>query len=82
MRVDKITQMNDFMMLGLRLVQEGVSVDEFVARYGQEMMSVFGKTINQLQDKGLVAWSMGGERRLRLTKRGVMVANHVFMEFV
>lgn len=81
--VDWETQMRDFMMLGLRLVKEGVSERRFLARYGQSMQTIFGKEINQLVEQGLVEWVEEGiGPRLRLTPRGILLANRVFREFV
>ena len=80
--VDQNTQMRDFMMLGLRLVQEGVSVEVFAEEFGQDMTAVFEKEIDLLVKQGLIEWVQGGFNRLRLTKRGIFVANQVFMHFV
>ncbi len=81
-QVDQLTQMRDFMMLGLRLVNEGVSAECFRKRYGMDMMEVFGKEIQSLLDRGLIEWVGKEENCLRLSKRGVMIANQAFMEFV
>ena len=81
-RVDLGTQMKDFMMLGLRLVDEGVSKTRFMAWYGRSMTEVFGHEIADLQTLGLVEWAGEEQENLRLTNRGVMVANRVFQEFV
>ncbi len=40
---DRLTQMLDFLTLGLR-VREGVSLDEFGVRFGVELMDVLGET--------------------------------------
>lgn len=81
-KVDEATQMKDFMMLGLRLVKDGVSRIDFSERYGREMESVFQEEINLLLKKGLIEWGKGSRDCLRLTKRGVFLANQVFMQFV
>jgi oxygen-independent coproporphyrinogen-3 oxidase len=78
--VDPITQMHDFMWLGLRLIQEGVSAERFSSLYGYSMQEKFRDEIEYLISYGLVAWDEG--ERLHLTPRGVMVANQVFMQFV
>lgn len=78
--IDKETQMKDFMLMGLRLVSEGVSRERFESLYGLEMTDIFEVEINTLVDLDLLIWV--NEDQLRLTKRGVMVANHVFMAFV
>jgi oxygen-independent coproporphyrinogen III oxidase len=80
--IDKNIQMKDFMMLGFRLVREGVSKERFSNMFGCEMMDVFKSEITRLLINGLIEWDEGGKTRLQLTKRGVMVANQVFMAFV
>ena len=81
--------MSEFMMTGLRLTQEGVSEGEFQARFGQSMRAVFGKEIDELLNLGLIespspnGRGVRGEGEiLRLTKRGRLLGNQVFMRFV
>ena len=76
-------------MLGLRLTQAGVSAQAFQARFGREMMDVFGNEINELLGLGLVEWAAspppsgeGTGVRVRLTPRGRLLGNQVFMRFV
>lgn len=80
--IDRTTQMKDFLMLGLRLVEDGVSDTRFTSWYGISYKDVFDQEIQSLLDKGLLEWVGDAEDRLRLTHRGVMVANQVFMAFV
>ncbi len=80
-------EMQETMMLGLRLTQEGVSAEAFRRRFGQELMVVFGKEINELIGLGLLEWSpspggRGAGVRLRITRRGRLLGNQVFMRFV
>jgi oxygen-independent coproporphyrinogen-3 oxidase len=72
--------MSEFMMTGLRLTQEGVSEDEFQVRYGQSMRAVYGKEINELLKLGLI--ENGTRARIKITKRGRLLGNQVFMRFV
>ncbi|HSL27563.1 MAG TPA: radical SAM family heme chaperone HemW [Anaerolineales bacterium] len=72
--------MSEFMMTGLRLTREGVSAEEFQARFGTSMYDVYGKEIQELVTAGLLG--DGAEGRLRLTKRGRLLGNQVFMRFV
>jgi oxygen-independent coproporphyrinogen III oxidase len=81
-QVDHPTQMKDFMMLGLRLVQEGVSLERFQYLYGVAMMNVFGDEINSLLDRGIIEWIGKDKNSLRLSEKGVIIANQAFMEFV
>lgn len=80
--VDHLTQMKDFMWLGLRLVNEGVSVERFRKTYDLSMSEAFNEEINELIGLGLVTWVDDNHPRLILTPRGKMVANQVFMRFV
>jgi hypothetical protein len=43
---------------------------------------VFEEEIITLLDEGLLQWGGGETRSLKLTKRGVMLGNQVFMAFV
>jgi oxygen-independent coproporphyrinogen-3 oxidase len=80
--IDLATQMKDFMWLGLRLINEGVTEHRFHKSYGCSMRKVFDAEISALLDKNLVYWSEEQGGTLKLTKIGVMLANQVFMEFV
>ncbi len=80
--VDLLTQMKDQMMLGLRLINEGVSASSFERRFGAAMRDVFAQEIANLIQLGLVEWVGENKTALRLTRRGVMVANQAFMAFV
>ena len=78
--------MSEFMMTGLRLTQEGVSTQEFQNRFGQSMQDVFGKEISELLRLGLLEKQTSEvyetSEVLRLTKRGRLLGNQVFMRFV
>lgn len=81
--VTTFTQMQETLMLGLRLTREGVSQAEFQSRFGQEMTQVFPQEIARLLPKGLVEWvNFADGQHLRLTRRGRMLGNQAFMEFV
>ena len=81
--VDPETRMMDEMMLGLRLVQQGVGEGDFQRRYDASMAAVFESELNRLIGLGLLEWVDTEEsRRVRLTHHGTMVANQVFMAFV
>ena len=80
-------------MLGLRLTQEGVSAQSFRARFGQDVIDVFGREIDELLHLGLLEWAQTKTSEvskasevlpdiLRLTPRGRLLGNQVFMRFV
>ena len=71
--------MNETMMLGLRLTQEGVREADFAARYGQDLRSAFGRKLRHLVALGLLAWDVEGAR---LTPGGRLLGNRVFQAFV
>jgi oxygen-independent coproporphyrinogen-3 oxidase len=73
------TQMQETMLLGLRLTGEGVNAGQFKTRYGIPVQEVFGKEIEELTRHGLLEWDGEG---LRLTKRGRLLGNQVFIKFI
>jgi len=85
-------EMQETMITGLRLTQEGVSTSAFRKRFGCELDSVFGKEIEELVGLGLLE-KIDEEHpplspvqpqgfRLRLTQRGHLLGNQVFIRFV
>jgi oxygen-independent coproporphyrinogen III oxidase len=78
-RISKNVEMQETMMTGLRLTREGVCAEGFYKRFGVEMMAVFGREINELVHLSLLEWA---GTALRLTKRGRLLGNQVFMRFV
>lgn len=71
--------MGETMMLGLRLVREGVEPAAFRARYSAALGDVFAGELARLAEWGLIEETPA---RVRLTKRGLMVGNQVFMQFL
>lgn len=71
-------EMEEFMILGLRLVK-GVSKKEFTERFQKQMEEVYGKTIEKLLGMGLM--QQNGDR-LALTDRGIDVSNEIFLMFM
>jgi len=82
--------MSEFMMTGLRLTREGILSSEFERRFDRKLEDVFGKEIQKLGKLGLlekklspgVRGGMDEEETLRLTRRGRLLGNQVFMQFV
>jgi oxygen-independent coproporphyrinogen-3 oxidase len=82
--------MAEFMMTGLRLTQEGVSEKTFEKRFGQSMREVYAKEIDDLLKLRLIEWinntSLPGEEGskvgIRLTQRGRLLGNQVFVRFI
>jgi oxygen-independent coproporphyrinogen-3 oxidase len=84
-RVDEISsweEVQETVMLGLRLTQDGIGSATFFERYHFDFEENFSDQIKELESEGLVEWVYDQERRLRLTKRGRLLGNLVFREFV
>ena len=82
-RLAKSDKIKETLMMGLRLTQEGVSLEKFKARFDDDLMVLYGDEIIRLQDQDLVEIKViEGEKRIRLTKRGYMLGNQVFMAFL
>ncbi len=77
--IDRPAEIGETMMMGLRLTREGVSDQDFTRRFGQSLSEVFGPQVNKFTGLKLLEWE--GDR-LRLTQRGRLLGNQVFMEFI
>lgn len=78
-QIDQRLGMGEMMMLGLRLTREGVPFDRFERRWGCAIDDAFGDIIADLVQLGLLERQPD---RVRLTDRGVLVGNQVFMQFL
>ena len=78
-RIDPATSMGETMMLGLRLLDKGVSPEAFAKRHGVSLQARFGETIERLSDLGLL---IAHDDRVVLTDRGALLANSVCAEFL
>jgi oxygen-independent coproporphyrinogen-3 oxidase len=70
--------MTETVVLGLRLV-EGLPLEEFRRRFGQELMSAYGPQVEELEALGLLQRVDGC---LRLTARGRLLGNEAFLRFL
>src|SRR5215207_2627833 len=77
--IDEKTAMGETMMLGLRLLQNGVSARSFARRHGISLFNQFAPQVSRLTSIGLLEVA---NERVRLTKRGVLLANSVCAEFL
>lgn len=80
--LERWEQMEEAMMIGLRLTDEGVSEVNYLSQFGVSYFAVFGKQIHSLLNKGLIEIVGGDLRHLRLTQQGRLLGNQVFMEFI
>jgi oxygen-independent coproporphyrinogen-3 oxidase len=80
--LDQKTEMQETMFMGLRLVQQGVSNSVFQERFGKSILDVFSKEVDELLRFGLLEWVGENNGNIRLTQRGILMGNQVFMHFV
>lgn len=77
------TQMGEFMMVGLRLTELGIRPAQFRQLFHRELEDEFSTQVRGLTRQGLVEQVLlpDGEH-LRLTEKGRLLGNQVFMQFV
>ncbi len=76
--VDKGTAEGEFVFLNLRLI-DGFALDDYERRFGESFENVFGRRAARLFEGGLLVRDGG---RIRLSDRGLELADSVFAEFV
>jgi len=77
--IDARTSRVETMMLGLRLLDDGVDAAAFDQRHGIALDDAFGPAIEEMVTLGMMERH---ERGVRLTHRGLMVANEVVGRFL
>ena len=77
--LDGPTARGETMMLGLRLIDEGVAHERFAALHDADLRAVYADELAQLTDWGLIEQLPD---RVRLTPRGLMIANSVLARFL
>ncbi len=78
-QIDRALEMGETLMLGLRLIEDGVERLRFKDRFGVELDEVYGATTDRLCEQGLLE---SDAERIRLTPRGRLLGNRVFGEFL
>lgn len=78
LKLSRKEAMSEFMFLGLRLL-EGVDREEFAGQFGMELEEAFPEAAGMLCEKGLL---VAEGSTLRLTAKGLLLANRVMSEFV
>jgi oxygen-independent coproporphyrinogen-3 oxidase len=74
---------SDYMINNLRLVQAGVADSDFRSRFGSGLLDVFPKEMEDLIRAGLIEKKTSdGSEVFRLTRRGRLLGNQVFLRFV
>ena len=78
-KVERTAQMEEFMFLGLRMIQ-GISKQEFSSRFGVDIMSVYGPVIQRYEQAHLLEQTRDGY--LCLTEHGIDVSNQILADFL
>ena len=71
-------QIEESMFLGMRLM-EGVNLEQLQAKYGVNIYELYQPQLDKLRGLGYVSLESGV---LRLTQKGLLMANNVFEEFL
>ena len=74
---DKMSKMKEYMILGLRKI-EGVNCFDFITKFRKNPKDVFSEELNKLADLGL----LDIEKNIKLTDKGIDLANIVWEEFI
>jgi oxygen-independent coproporphyrinogen III oxidase len=77
--IDLPLAMGESMMLGLRLLQEGVPLARFQSQHGCDLGQVYATELTALTAAGLLTVD---DERVRLTHAGLLVGNQVFARFL
>jgi len=77
--VDREGEMAETLIMSLRLTREGVQRSAFAARFGVDLVDLYGPIIDRYVQQELLYVD---ERVVRLTQRGRLLSNVVFREFV
>ncbi len=78
-RQSETDERGEYMMTALRLTAEGVTRQSFEDRFGYSIDECYGVQIAMMVGDGLLEWE--GDR-LHLTRRGRLLGNRVFREFL
>lgn len=76
--LDKKSEMEEFMFLGLRLMA-GISRQQFEKKFQVTLNSVYGEVLRKLKGEQLIEEIAG---YVRLTEHGIDVSNYVLAEFL
>jgi hypothetical protein len=75
--------MAEHMLLGLRLIREGVGATAFEARFGISLMERYPQAITYGLERGLTEWLAAPDGpHLRLTREGRFLANRAMLPFM
>lgn len=68
----------EYVFLGLRL-NEGIGLEDYRERFGRDFIGYYGEPVERFTGFGLLEHD---DSRIRLTRRGMLLSNEVFGEFI
>ena len=77
--VDYATDMSETIMMGMRMLREGINRERFSARFGVDIVDHFSEAIEKHRAYGLLAVD---DQRLHLTQQGRFLSNAVIRDFI
>jgi oxygen-independent coproporphyrinogen-3 oxidase len=77
--IDRALEIGETMIMGLRLVEDGVPFEGFRRRFGLDLRRHFESHLAELADLGLIEMDAD---RVRLSERGHLLGNQVFVQFL
>ena len=77
--ISRELEMGETMMVGLRLLEEGVTFERFAARFGADLRDVYRRELERSLRMGLIEVDA---EHVRLSRQGRLVGNRVFGEFL
>ena len=81
--IDLEDEIADTIIMGLRLLKEGLNEDRFGERFGRSLDDIHGETVKELIDlKLLKRKNRTTGRTLLLTEKGRFISNQVFHRFI
>ncbi len=78
-QISRSTARAETMMVGLRLLHDGVDAETFARRHGVTLEETYGPVIDDLVATGFM---VRDQRGVHLTPRGLMLANDVAERFL
>lgn len=78
-KLDRETVIAETLIMGLRLIEEGIHREAFRTRFGQDLIEVRGDVLNKYAAYGLLTID---DEHVRLTPRGRLLSNLIFRELV
>ena len=76
--VSKNDLLNDSMLFGLRMI-EGINIEEFKIQHNKDPRIIYKKIIEKNKLNGLLTET---DSHIKLTKKGILLSNEVFQNFI